>query len=247
AFARASGASSQRQGTAPPAVSAAAVASPDRPSPSTATLRPSNPCTGIMTRPFPSCPRTMPRAPAACKPGRSGRHPVARPCHNPARIRSRSRSIQMSDRSSGKTLGVSMVGLVGRRLRAARRLILFATLMAFAAGVIGFLRHDITVHGVPLPLFTGLLTATVVGVAATLTSVLLPALAAFVEATAIARLAAAVAAFGHPEFGTAMQQSPLLAATVVVGGALVIRRLTTHPGAREWSVIASLRSRHIAA
>ena len=90
-------------------------------------------------------------------------------------------------------------------------------------------------------------TALVVGTAATVTSVLLPALAAFVEATAIARLAAAVAAFGHPEFGAAMQHSPLLAATVVVGGALVIRRLTAHPAAREWSVIAFLPSRHIAA
>lgn len=140
-----------------------------------------------------------------------------------------------------------MLALVGQRLRAARRLILFATLMAFAAGVIGFLRHDITVHGVPLPLFTGLVTALVVGTAATVTSVLLPALAAFVEATAIARLAAAVAAFGHPEFGAAMQHSPLLAATVVVGGALVICRLTAHPAAREWSVIAFLPSRHIAA
>ena len=35
--------------------------------------------------------------------------------------------------------------------------------------------------------------------------------------------------------------------TVVVGGALVIRRLTAHPAAREWSVIAFLPSRHIAA
>lgn len=140
-----------------------------------------------------------------------------------------------------------MVGLFGKRLRAARRLILFATLMAFAAGVIGFLRHDITVHGVPLPIFTGLVTALVVGSAAALTSVLLPSLAAFVEATAIARLAAAVAAFCYPEFGTVMQQSPLLSATVVVGGAIALRRLAELPAARRSPVLAALPSRRIAA
>ena len=138
-----------------------------------------------------------------------------------------------------------MVGLFGKRLRAARRLILFATLMAFAAGVIGFLRHDITVHGVPLPIFTGLVTALVVGSAATLTSVLLPALAAFVEATA--RLAAAGAAFCYPELGTVLQQSPLLSATVVVGGAIALRRLAELPAARRSPVLAALPSRRIAA
>lgn len=140
-----------------------------------------------------------------------------------------------------------MVGLFGKRLRAARRLILFATLMAFAAGVIGFLRHDITVHGVPLPIFTGLVTALVVGSAAALTSVLLPSLAAFVEATAIPRLAAAVAAFCYPEFGTVMQQSPLLSATVVVGGAVALRRLASLPAARRSPVFAALPSRRLAA
>lgn len=140
-----------------------------------------------------------------------------------------------------------MIGLFGKRLRAARRLILFATLMAFAAGVIGFLRHGIQVHGVPLPLFTGLVTALVVGSAATLTSVLLPALAAFVEATAIARLAAAVAAFLYPEFGTVMQQSPLVSATVVVGGAIALRRLAELPAARRSPVLAALPSRRLAA
>lgn len=140
-----------------------------------------------------------------------------------------------------------MAGLIGQRLRAARGLILFATIMAFAAGVIGFLRHDVTVHGLPLPLFTGLVTALVVGAAATATSVLLPALAAFVEATAIARLMAALAAFSHPEFGAAMQQSPFLAATVVVGGAIALRRLASLPVAQRSPVLAALPSRRLAA
>lgn len=144
-------------------------------------------------------------------------------------------------------MGVSMAGLVAQRLRAARHLILFATLMAFAAGVIGFLRHDLTVHGVPLPLFTGLVTALIVGTAATAISVVLPAHAAFVEATAIARLAAAVAAFGYPEFGTALQQSPFLSATVVVGGAITLRCLASLPAARRSPVFAALPSRRLAA
>jgi hypothetical protein len=138
-------------------------------------------------------------------------------------------------------------GLVWRRLREARRLILFATGMAFAAGVIAFLRHDVTVHGMPLPLFTGLLYAGFVGAAATVTGVALPALGPFVEATAIARLGAAVLAFGSPEAGAALQQSPLLGATVVVGGAVVIRWLAALPAARRWPALAFLPSRRPAA
>ncbi len=140
-----------------------------------------------------------------------------------------------------------MLGLVGQRLRDARRLILFATGMAFAAGVIAFLRHDVTVHGMPLPLFTGLLYAGFVGAAAAVTSVALPALGPFVEATAIARLGAAVLAFGSPEAGAALQQSALLSATVVVGGAVMIRRLAALPAARAWPALALLPSRRLPA
>ena len=60
ALVRASGLSSQRQGSAPPAISARAVASPDRPRPRTATFLPSYPLTGIMPPPMHLAPATMP-------------------------------------------------------------------------------------------------------------------------------------------------------------------------------------------
>lgn len=140
-----------------------------------------------------------------------------------------------------------MAGLVAQRLRAARHLILFATFMAFAAGVIAFLRYDISVRGLPLPIFTGLVYASLVGTAVTVTSVALPALAAFVEATAISRLVAAIAAIAMPEFGHAMQTSPFPGATVVVAGAIVIRKLTTLVTARRPALLGLLPSQRIAA
>lgn len=139
--------------------------------------------------------------------------------------------------------GGPMLGLVGQRLHDARGLIRFATAMAFAAGVIAYLRHDATVHGMPLPLFTGLVCALVVGTAAAVTSIVLPALGVFIEAAAIARLGAAVAAFGSPEVGTALQHSPLLSATVIVGGTILIRKATAHPAAGRWPVLGLLPSR----
>ncbi len=140
-----------------------------------------------------------------------------------------------------------MPGPILRRLHDARSLILFATAMAFAAGVVGFLRHDITVHGMPLPLFTGLVSAAVVGLAAVATSVVLPALGPFVEATAMARLGTAVAAFASPGFGAALHHSPMLSATVVVAGAVAVRKLVTLPAARHWPVLAMLPSRRLPA
>lgn len=143
--------------------------------------------------------------------------------------------------------GLVRPAVVRRRLRDARGLILFATGMAFAAGVVAFLRHDATIHGMPLPLYTGLLYAGLVGAAATATSAALPALGPFVEATAIARLGAAVLAFGSPAAGATLQQSPLLGATVVVGGAVAIQRLAALAAARDWPALAFLPSRRLAA
>lgn len=118
-----------------------------------------------------------------------------------------------------------MLATAVQRFREAQRLILFATLLSFAAGVMTFLRYDLVVHGMPLPLFTGLLYAGFVGTAAAVTSIVLPALRAMIEAAAISRFGVALAAFGLPEFGAAIQQSPLFSATLIVAGAIAIRKL----------------------
>lgn len=129
-----------------------------------------------------------------------------------------------------------MTSTIATRFHDARGLVLFATTLAFAAGVIGFLRHGGAVYGLPVPLFTGLVYAAFVGTAALATSIALPALGAMIGAVAISRLGTAVLSFGWPDFGTALQHSPMLSATVVVGGALVVRRLAPERAFARWSV-----------
>lgn len=118
--------------------------------------------------------------------------------------------------------------LLAQRLREARRLLAVVTLLAFAAGGLMYLRHDLVVCGMPIALFTGLTYAAVVGLAAALTLMLLPALAAMIEAMAISRLGVALAAAGFPDFGQALIGSPILSATAVVLGAVLVRRLRRH-------------------
>ncbi|MCB2114804.1 MAG: hypothetical protein KDE00_00495 [Rhodobacteraceae bacterium] len=140
-----------------------------------------------------------------------------------------------------------MAGLIAQRFRSARALIAFVTLMSFTAGVVTYLRYDIVVHGLPLPIFTGLLYAALIGTAALFTSIALPALRAMIEAAAISRLGVATVSFGLPEFGQALQHSPMLSATVIVGGAILIRKFSEHPRARDWAPLRHLPSRQIAA
>lgn len=111
------------------------------------------------------------------------------------------------------------------RLRTERRLLVFVTAMAFLAGVLLYLRYDIWVRGMPLPLFTGLLYATFVGTAAAVTLMVVPALRLMIEAVAISRLGVAVAAFGVPEFGAKLIASPIFSATVVILGAIVAKEI----------------------
>ena len=140
-----------------------------------------------------------------------------------------------------------MAAVIAERFRSARALILFVTIMSFTAGVIAFLRYDAVVYGLPLPIFTGLVYATLIGSAALVTSIALPALRAMIEAAAISRLGVATASFGLPEFGAALQHSPMLSATAIVGGAILIRKLSEHPRARDWAPLRRLPSRQIAA
>ncbi len=130
---------------------------------------------------------------------------------------------------------------IPRRLREERRLIAFATTLAFAAGCLMYLRYNVTVFGMPLPLFTGLFYAGFIGTAVTVTTLLLPALRSLVEAVAISRFGVALAAFVSPEFGVKLIASPILSATVVLLGAFAIRRLLALESLSRWSVTATAR------
>lgn len=111
------------------------------------------------------------------------------------------------------------------RLRTERRLLVFVTAMAFLAGVLLYLRYDIWVRGMPLPLFTGLLYATFVGTAAAVTLMVVPALRIMIEAVAISRLGVAVAAYGMPAFGAKLITSPIFSATVVILAAIAVKEI----------------------
>lgn len=124
----------------------------------------------------------------------------------------------------------SIPSRLAQRLREARRLLAVVTLLAFAAGGLMYLRYDAVVFGMPLAVFTGLTYAVVVGTAAAITLVVLPALAAMIEAMALARFGVALAAAGFPDFGLALVTSPMLSATTIVLGAVVVRRLRSHIG-----------------
>lgn len=127
---------------------------------------------------------------------------------------------------------------VVQRLRRETRLLGFVTALAFLAGFVMYLRYDVTVRGMPLPLFTGLVYAGFVGTAATVVSLILPALRAMIEAAAISRLGVALAAYGMPEFGLKLAMSPLLSATFVVLGAIVVRKLFCFETLARWSVLS---------
>lgn len=127
---------------------------------------------------------------------------------------------------------------LARRLRRETRLLGFVISLSFLAGFVMYVRYDVVVMGMPMPLFTGLLYAGFVGTAATLVSLLLPALRAMIEAAAISRLGVAMAAYGVPEFGLKLATSPLLSATVIVVGAVLVRKLFGTAAFAHWSVLA---------
>ncbi|MDI3335466.1 hypothetical protein QKW60_03520 [Defluviimonas aestuarii] len=132
----------------------------------------------------------------------------------------------------------SILARLARRLHRETRLLGFVISLSFLAGFVMYVRYDVMVFGMPMPLFTGLLYAGFVGTAATLVSLLLPALRAMIEAAAISRLGIALAAYGVPEFGLKLATSPLLSATVIVVGAVLVRKLFGTATFAHWSVLA---------
>lgn len=92
------------------------------------------------------------------------------------------------------------------------------------AGAIFYLRANVQVMGVPVPLLTGAIYAGVVGPIALLCCLFLPSLRFMIEAVAVSRLAFACFVYYVPEIGYKILASPFLTALVVVtGGALVSR------------------------
>lgn len=100
--------------------------------------------------------------------------------------------------------------------------------IAVSAGVAGALFYGHLASpagGLPVWALAGLMYAVMVGASAAVMFRLLPRFRQFVELTALSRLLLALASIAAPDLAVAMTTSPLLNATLVVGGAMLLRGL----------------------
>jgi hypothetical protein len=98
-----------------------------------------------------------------------------------------------------------------------------AGVLAFFAGYALYAHVPANLHGLPFPVFTGLLYTTFVVLAASVTTYFLPNLRRLIDGVALTRLGFAlwvVAAHGQE-----VAASPTATAAIVVGGAAVLLRL----------------------
>ncbi len=106
-----------------------------------------------------------------------------------------------------------------------RRRTLVAAGLAFLAGYIFYMKFNGYIHGMPIPVFTGLFYGFFVGLAALAMGVFLPNLRFTVEVIALSRLLFAIFVWQVPELGQQLLDSPLINATIVVGGAYLLNKL----------------------
>ena len=107
-----------------------------------------------------------------------------------------------------------------------RKRLTFVTALAFLAGVVLYLRSDIThVGSVPVPLLTGIIYAAIIGPTALFFCLFLPSIRFMIEAIAVSRLVFAFFVFFVPEVGYQVLASPFATATVVVVGGFFVSRM----------------------
>ena len=120
--------------------------------------------------------------------------------------------------------------------------------LAGVAGCLFYGHAEGSVGPAPLWLYAGTMYAGLIGASAAAIYWALPKLRHFIELTAVSRLFLALVAFLVPEIAEIMITSPVLNATMVVGGALMLRQLLglrPKSPVRVWSsvsVVASLRA-----
>lgn len=132
------------------------------------------------------------------------KNPMTTHCPPLARLRSFARSSMQRLRGNLSRLGMVIA-------------------LAFVAGVLFYANYRFEVLGMPLPVYTGLLYAVVIGFVGAVVYACLPGLQLMMETVAISRLGIAVWAFNNPEQGAQLLASPLVSATLVIAGAIVIR------------------------
>lgn len=118
---------------------------------------------------------------------------------------------------------VSTARLAGRFRNSTPSRILAISGAAGLAGALFYSHTEAIVGGQPVWLMAGLLYTVSIGLTATLIFRFLPKLGHFMELTAVSRLLLASAGFMVPDFAVMLTTAPLLNATMVIGGALLIR------------------------
>ncbi|MCV2880769.1 hypothetical protein [Actibacterium sp. XHP0104] len=120
------------------------------------------------------------------------------------------------------------------RLVEERRRLAFVTPLAFLAGVILYADYPGLAFGLPVPVFAGLLYAAGVGGACLVMGLFAPSLVTLSEGAAVTRIALALMVVQFPDIGHAVMAAPVLNATLVVAGALLLQRLPAWHGFRAW-------------
>jgi hypothetical protein len=114
---------------------------------------------------------------------------------------------------------------LARRIWRERRRTCFVAGLAAISGALFYSHIDATVGGVPLPVFIGVLYGLAFGVATLTVSLIAPRLRFAMEAFALARLLYALTAAAIPGVALSAITMPLVNATVVVGGGILLARL----------------------
>jgi MFS family permease len=105
-----------------------------------------------------------------------------------------------------------------------RRRLTLAGILAFVAGYALYAHVNATALGLPFPVFTGFLYAVLVVLAAAMTSYIFPKLRRLIDGVAVSRLGFAIWVIIAQ--GQEIAGSPLICATIVVGGAIILLRLS---------------------
>ena len=118
------------------------------------------------------------------------------------------------------------------------RRVLSVTALAFLAGALFYLRHDHSVQGIPLPLITALLYATIVAPITVGILMFLPAWGAMIEYLALSRFFVASTVFYFPVIGSELLASPPLMAALIIAGGVLIARVARSMRARSAETLA---------
>ncbi len=129
-----------------------------------------------------------------------------------------------------KVQGVFAVKRIIGHVDSQKRRLYAIAFLAFAAGYVLYSHIEVTRFGMPLPVFTGLLYMSMIVFATAVSTYFLPKLARVTDAVAVTRLGFAVWVAGTQSYEVAA--SPLIGATIVIGGAMVLLQL------RSWATLA---------